>query len=134
METRVFAEPAWWPLLPYFMLLAFSLFLTYPAWWLASALMKRQFNCGDVVREGPTVLLAAAVDTCTCAAPIFLLCIPGWYFVLGLPAGTAFMGLVYQWRHTGDWRARTAYLFALSARLVQLALMAAFMWQMSSAG
>lgn len=116
-------------LLPYFLLAAFSLFLAYPAAWLLSLVSKNRFLYGDIVREAPVALLSAAVDTITCALPIFVLGLPGEFFVLAILPGTLLVGFVYQRFHSADWRVRTAYLFALLARLVQLALLAAFMWQ-----
>lgn len=127
METET--QGLWWAVVPYFMLITFSLFVTYPLCWLVGAVIKRKFPYGDVVKEGPVVLLAALCDTAVTAAPIFIAGMPAWYVAFGIVPGTILIGVVYHRYHLKEWSRMLPYLFAAASRLVLVFLALAFMWQ-----
>ena len=119
----------WWIVIPYFILVAFSIFLAYPVCTVGAGLLKKKFPYAGLLSEAPVMSSAAGVDTLVTAFPMYLAGLPWWYVIIGIPTGTALIGLLYQRYHREDWNPVTAYVFAIVTRLCLTGLVVAFMWQ-----
>lgn len=124
----------WWITIPYFILVAFSVFLAYPVCTVAATLTKRKFTYSGLTREASVILSAAGVDTLVTAFPMYFAGLPWWYIIIGIPSGSALMGLTCQRYHRTDWSPVTAYVFVVVSRLNLVFLFAAFMWQTGNLG